>query len=109
VALFEKFQFGRAPATPKDLVFNLFDRGTAALNGTAVRKQITVYMTGDTSDHKMDLLIYLPAGATKPVPLFFNISFSPNANVVDDPGIKAGFIRNREGKLTPVQRRGGYG
>jgi hypothetical protein len=109
VALFEEFQYGRAPAAPKDLSFNVFDRGTPALNGTAIRKQVTVYFTKDTSEYKMDILIYVPAGAVKPVPLFFNVRLSPNATVVDDPGIKRGFMWGSDGKKVPVQRTGRFG
>ncbi|HKH93133.1 MAG TPA: hypothetical protein VKA54_15110, partial [Gemmatimonadaceae bacterium] len=36
------------------------------------------------------------------VPLLLQISFSPNANVVDDPGIKPGEMWNREKKRVPA-------
>jgi len=109
VSLFEEFQYGRMPEAPEDLSFNVFDPGTSALNDMALRKQVTVYFMKDTSEHKMDILIYIPAEAVKPVPLFFNVSFSPNATVVDDPGIKGGYIWDRDGKRIPVQRKGGFG
>jgi hypothetical protein len=109
VRLFEEFEYGRMPETPKDMTFNVFDKGTPALNGKAVRKQVTVYFTKDTSDYKMDILIYLPANATKPVPLFLNISSSANVTVADDPGIKGSYIRGRDGKKVPAPRRGGFG
>jgi len=109
LALFEEYQYGKVPEKPKDMSFYIFDSGTSALNGTAVRKQVTIYFTKDTSGHKMDLLIYLPAGANKPVPLFFSIGFAPNATVVDDPGIKAGFMLGKDGKKIPVQRKSGFG
>jgi hypothetical protein len=57
----------------------------------------------------MDILIYIPAGATKPVPLFLNVSFAPNAEVVDDPGIRAGYTFDREGRRVQVQRTGRFG
>jgi hypothetical protein len=109
VSLFEEFQYGKIPPAPKKLSYRVFDQGTPALNGKAIRKQVTVYFTSDTSDHRMDLLIYIPAGANKPVPVFFNVSFSPNAMVVDDPGIRLGTMWGRDGKRVPVQRRGGFG
>lgn len=109
VALFEEFQYGKAPAAPAKLTFDVFDPGTPALNGKAIRKQVTVYLTDDTSKFKMELLIYVPAGADKPVPLFFNVGFSANSTVVDDPGIKPGYIWGREGKRIPVKPAGGFG
>jgi hypothetical protein len=92
VSLFEEFEYGRIPEMPDGLSFRVFDKGTLALNGKAIRRQVAVYLTKDTSEHVMDILIYFPAGSVKPVPLFFNVSFSPNASVVDDPGIRAGFM-----------------
>lgn len=109
VSLFKEFQYGRIPEMPKGLSFKVSEKGTPALNGKAVRRQVTVYLTKDTSDHKMEILIYIPAGAVKPVPLFFNVSFSPNISVVDDPGIKAGYIWGRDGKRVPAQRSGRFG
>ena len=109
VSLFEENEYGKVPEVPEDLKFDIFDNGTPALNGKAIRKQVTVYLTKDTSVHKMDILIYLPAGAVKPVPVFFNVSFSPNASVVDDPGIRAGYMWDRDGKRVPVKRSGGFG
>ena len=57
----------------------------------------------------MEILIYIPAGAVKPVPLFFNVSFSPNVSVVDDPGIKAGFTWGRTVRRVPAQKSGRFG
>jgi len=107
--LFYEFQYGRIPEPPKGMSFDVFDKGTPALDGKAIRKQVTVYFTKDTSDYKMDILIYLPADAKGPVPLFLNISFSHNATVANDPGIKGGFIWGRDGKRVPVNRAAGFG
>lgn len=107
--LFYQFQYGRVPEPLKDMSFNVFDKGTRALDGKAIRKQVTVYFTKDTSDYKMDILIYLPADAKGPVPLFLNISFSHNATVSNDPGIKGGLIWGRDGKKVPVNRAAGFG
>ena len=65
VKLFEEIQFGKMPPRPSDLSFEVVDKGTPVLNGEAIRKQVTVYFTKDHSDHKMDLLIYLPVNVKK--------------------------------------------
>lgn len=109
VALFEEYQYGRIPSAVKNAGFNVFENGTITMNGLAIRKQVTIYLTEDTSEHKMDLLIYIPANAVKPVPLFFNLSFMPNANVADDPDVREGYVWDREGKRIPVGRQGGFG
>ena len=98
VKLFEEIQFGKMPPRPAGMRFNVFDKGTPAFNGKAIRKQVTVYFTKDTSQYKMDLLIYLPAKTKKAVPLLLNISFAANNQLTDDPGVKTGYIWTREGK-----------
>lgn len=109
VRLIEENQYGKMPGVPKDMKFNVFDKGTPALEGKAVRKQVTVYFTKDTSNYKMDLLIYLPANATKPVPLFLNVSFAPNGSVTSDPGVKPGSAWGRDGKRVPAIPGGRFG
>ena len=51
VKLFEEFQYGRVPEKPRDMSFFVHERGTPALQGKALRKQVTVYFTKDTSGH----------------------------------------------------------
>src|ERR1044072_6327199 len=103
VRLFEEHQFGRSPGRPKDMSFDVFDKGTPALGGKAIRRQVTVYFSRDKAGPKMDLLLYLPAEAHKPVPVLLNLSFTANSNVVDDPGIKPGEVWNRDRKRVPAQ------
>ncbi|HZF38195.1 MAG TPA: acetylxylan esterase, partial [Blastocatellia bacterium] len=82
VRLFEENQFGRSPGRPAGMSFDVFDKGAPALDGKALRKQATVYFSRDKAGPKMDLLIYLPAGARKPVPLLLNLSFTANSSAV---------------------------
>jgi hypothetical protein len=100
--MFETTQFGRAPGRPAKVTVDAFDKGTPALGGTAIRRQTTLYFTADRNGPKAELLEYLPANATGPVPLLLQISFSPNANVVDDPGIKPGEMWGRDKKRVPA-------
>src|SRR5262245_1181832 len=104
VRLFEENQFGRSPGRPTDMSFDVFDKGTLALEGKAIRRQLTIYFSSNKSGPKMDLLIYLPANARKRVPLFLNLSFSANSNVVDDPGIKPGEVWGRDKKRGPAPK-----
>jgi hypothetical protein len=89
VEMFETQQYGRAPGRPADESFEMVDPGTPALNGKAIRKQVTIYLDKDKTGPSIDLLIYLPAAATKPVPMFFSINFGAVQNAVNDPGIKS--------------------
>ncbi len=100
--LYEEDQYGHMPGRPTDMSFNVFDKGTPAFDGKAIRRQVTVYFSGDTTGPKMDMLIYTPADAHGPVPLLLNISFFPNSSRVDDPGVKRGEMWNRQHKKVPA-------
>src|SRR5918998_5724157 len=78
VRLFEVHQFGRSPGRPAGMSFEVFDKGTPALGGKALRRQVTVYFSRDKAGPKMDLLVYLPIDARKPVPVLLNLSFNAN-------------------------------
>jgi hypothetical protein len=86
--LYTTEMFGRAPAKPAKLDAELTSVNPKALGGKAIRKQVTVYFAGRGSGPKMDILIYLPAAAKKPVPLFLGLGFTGNQGVSSDPGIK---------------------
>ena len=109
VKLFEENQFGSSPSRPTDMWFDVFDKGTPALDGKAIRRQVTVYFSKDQEGPKMDLLLYLPVGATKPVPMLLNLSFSANSSTVDDPGIKPGEIWGRDKKRVAPPAGRGFG
>ena len=82
-ALLESQMFGRAPARPADLAFAVDSVDKAALGGKAIRKQVSITARG----RAFHLLLYLPANATGPVPVFVGLDFSPNQSVSADPGI----------------------
>ncbi|MEP7272269.1 MAG: acetylxylan esterase [Acidobacteriota bacterium] len=107
--LFEENQFGRSPGRPPGMTFSVFDHGTPAFDGKALRRQVTIYFSADKGGPKMDLLLYLPANANKPVPVLLNISFTANSNVVDDEGVKPGEIWNREKKRVPAPKDARFG
>jgi hypothetical protein len=109
VRLFEENQFGRSPGRPAGMRFEVFEKGAPAFDGKATRRQVTVYFSPSQTGPKMDLLLYLPANATKPVPLLLNLSFTANSNYVDDPGIKPGAIWDREKKRVPAPKDGRFG
>ena len=94
---------------PKNMSFNVFDKGTPALDGKALRRQVTIYFSSDKNGPKMDLLVYLPAAAHKPVPLLLTLSFAANSSLVDDPGIKPGEIWNREKKRVSAPKGATFG
>ncbi|MBL8177020.1 MAG: acetylxylan esterase [Bryobacterales bacterium] len=102
VRLFEENQYGQAPQRPPKMSFDVFDKGTPAYDGKALRRQITIHFSEVKSGPKLDLLLYLPANAAKRVPVLLNIAFTANSNMVDDPGVKQGEVWSREKKRVPA-------
>jgi hypothetical protein len=109
VQLFETNQYGRCPAPPKGLSFDVFDKGTPAFDGKAIRKQIEIHFSPQPSAPKADLAMYLPADAKKPVPVLLYISFSANSTTIEDPGLRPGEIWNREKKRVPASQGRRFG
>jgi len=109
VRLFEENQYGRAPGRPDAMTFDVFDKGTPAFDGKAIRRQVTIYFSADKNGPRMDLLTYVPAAATKPSPLLLNISFSANSSTVADPGVRAGEIWGRDKKKVPASQGMNFG
>jgi len=107
--LFEANMHGRSPGRPEGMTFDVFDKGTPALDGKAIRRQVTVYFSSDKSGPKMDMVLYLPAGARKPAPLLLCLNFSANSNMIDDPGIKPGEVWSREKKKVPASSGRNFG
>jgi hypothetical protein len=91
-AMFETQEFGRAPGRPASQHFEVFDQGTPALGGKAIRKQVMIHLSKDPAAPAIQLLEYLPAAATKPVPMLLMIGFVPPAANFDDPGIRKSMI-----------------
>jgi hypothetical protein len=109
VRLFEENQYGRSPGRPAAMTFDVFDKGTPAFDGKATRRQVTIYFSADKTGPKMDLLLYVPANATGPVPLLLNLGFSANSNTVNDPGVKAGEVWGRDKKKVPASQGPNFG
>jgi len=80
-------QYGRDPGRPAEERFDVTEKASPALDGTAIRRQVTISFSKDDTWPKIHLLIYLPAHAQKPVPMFFTINFGAVQNALDDPGI----------------------
>lgn len=102
--LFRTHVYGRSPGRPREMTFEVFDVEERALGGAATRKQVTVYFTRKKNGPKMDMLIYLPAAARKPVPVFLVLGFTGNHTIHTDAGIKLKdeWMRDRNEKV-PAQ------
>ena len=85
VELFKTHVYGKTPASPPVVRYHV--RRESTLDGQAIRKQVAMQLeyAGKTVD--LHLLLYLPAKAKDPVPVFTGLNFRGNHTVCNDPGI----------------------
>jgi hypothetical protein len=111
VKIFEEQQYGIAPGHPSDESFEVIDKGTPALCGKAIRRQVTIHLSKDSGWPVIHLLEYLPANAgSKKVPMFLSINFGAVQAAVDDPGITPQQVWDQKGATKALPRPGpGFG
>ena len=104
--LFQTHVYGRSPARPREMSFEVTSVVKNALGGKATRKEVSVFFTGQRNGPHMSILIYQPNRAKQPVPAFLGLNFNGNHAVHTDPGItlskqwmrpskEAGIVKNR--------------
>src|SRR4030095_15910269 len=86
--LFADNVYGRMPGKPRNMRFKVFDLDSNALQGKAIRKQVTIFFTNGADAPSMDVLLYLPKAAKKPVPVFIGLNFYGNQTINADTGIR---------------------
>ncbi len=94
--LFRDHMYGRSPGRPSAMSFEQFDNEENALDGLAIRRQVTIYFSQDKQGPSLDVLLYLPKSATTPVPIFSGLNFNGNHTVHSDPAIRLtrSWVRN---------------
>ncbi|MBD3184664.1 acetylxylan esterase [Candidatus Poribacteria bacterium] len=107
LSLFEEYMYGKVPGELEDIRFEVFSDDPEALDGKAIRRQVTAYFSDKNERPKMDILIYIPNDADKPVPAFIGLNFFGNHTIHPDPGIRLSdqWMRNSEEKGV-VKNRG---
>ncbi len=98
LALFERHVYGKAPAGPENLIFEVTSIEGEALDGEAIRKEIDIFLSADKTGPKMSLLVYLPHQKRASHPLFIGLNFYGNHSIHPDTGITLSpqWIRNNE-------------
>lgn len=96
--LFQEHVFGTLPTSAIKLRTKVRSSIPDALDGKALRREVTVFFSDDDNGPQMDLLIYTPAAATKPVPVFMGYNFNGNHTVEHDPRIHMtrSWVHNRK-------------
>jgi hypothetical protein len=100
---FEENVYGRTPAGKVQQEFHVTSVDPHALGGAAVRKQITVTLRAGTVERHIHVLLYLPAAAAGPVPVFVGLNFSGNQSVSKDTGIDVSNVWTADPAVEPIQ------
>ena len=113
LSLFEQEVYGRRAAKPEKIRFEHHPIQRDALNGKAIRKQVTIRFDSEGKTHAMHVLIYLPTSSKTKVPVFLAYNFGGNHTINADPGItlstawmrmKKGLDYNRKHRATEKAR-----
>jgi len=85
--LFESQMYGKMPGKPEKMSFEIKSLDKDVLNGKATRKEISVVMENNHAEIQMDILMYLPNFAPKPIANFVALNFYGNHSIHQDPNI----------------------
>jgi hypothetical protein len=84
---FRAHVYGRTPGGLPKATFRVEATDPTALEGSATRKRIRVFLLGREDGPRLDVLLYLPNGVAGPVPAFLGLNFDGNHAVSTDPGV----------------------
>ena len=94
LALYESEMYGRTPGFSQahaELLRNPRIEVRAekknALNGKAIRREVRLHFTNKADGPFIDVLLYLPAAAKRPVPAFMMLNFAGNHAITDEPDV----------------------
>jgi hypothetical protein len=85
--LFRTHVYGRAPGVPEGMRFEAGPE-KVALGGKATRREVRLLFSSRPDGPYLDLLLFVPTGAPRPVPAFLGLNFRGNHTVHPDPAIR---------------------
>lgn len=101
--LFTDHVYGKIPERPAGMHFKVTGTDTTVLNGTAIRKQVTIYFLAGDNAPSMNLLLYLPK-ANHPVAVFAGMNFEAPLEEMIRKGYGVAIARNDD--LEPDDKAG---
>jgi hypothetical protein len=85
--LFQEIVYGRVPDRDFSQSAEILSQQENALEGQAFRREIKITVARNDRQLSFNLLVYLPAGAAGPVPLFIGYNFNGNHTIHPDTDI----------------------
>lgn len=86
--LYEQQVYGRIPAAPKQMHWELNSEVKEAVNGKATCKQWTIWFNEGSIGRYMQVITFLPNKVKGPVPVFIGLNFLGNQSIVPDKYIQ---------------------
>lgn len=74
MSIFESEMYGKVPAKPEGLHFELTCPDSLVYDGTAIRRRVRIYLDA-AGEHHFDMLIHLPANHEGKIPMFVGLNF----------------------------------
>jgi hypothetical protein len=87
IALFENSVYGKIPEMELDISYKLVKIDKNALDGKAIQKEVIATFSNGKESLEMNMLIFLPKKAKKPVPVFLGMNFYGNHTIHSDANI----------------------
>jgi len=96
--LFKDHVYGHIPSSDIKVEYWTIDRKEDALDGTAVRDEVVITLSGSGNKIELNLLVYLPQNPEGPVPLFLGLNFYGNHTITPESDVQmpAAWMRNNE-------------
>ena len=101
LSLFENEVYGAIPQEKVPVSFKLSEQAEISLSGIPAKREqakIVFYNKAATDSQVVDLLIYLPVKANKPIPVFLGLNFNGNHTIASDTGVYVteSWVRNNK-------------
>ena len=102
--LFEENVYGKMPGKPSGMYYCLMEMDTSALDGKAIRKQVTINFSRSDSAPAMNVVMYLPK-LNKKVLVFIGLNFLSNLSIdVDTAILPSRYVLKKDGVPVAVKR-----
>lgn len=90
--LLQREMYGFTPSAVLHLRVIAKEKSTGVFGGKAIRWQLTLAQTGTPGALAIHLLVYLPAHASGPVPVFLGLNSGGNQSTTTDPAVDLGTV-----------------
>lgn len=105
--MFKDEMYGEIPPRPDITEYETLSVKENALDGTATRKEIRIHLAmHNGKKHSMDMLLYVPKAAKKPVPAFLGLCFRGNHSASDEPDVMKTGVNYLEPEFLDDANRG---